>query len=337
LPFANTVTGGFVYQHPLALPTIESGKGSIAATPLKVTADVVIRYGMLEGDAITHADYAVYDPQDPVSPRHFGDNGSTAQHLAIVAKSSEAKQLAGSGDIEQAGRVLLSEKNTDVVVVKQGALGAAVFTKDASGEVCAYETDRVWPIGSGDVFGAVFGYFWGVKRLQPIEAARLASLAAAFYCGTKTLPVPRDIDVRPEPRKVTVDASRIRTASVYLAGPFFNMGQRWLVEQAREALRQQPIKVFSPFHDVGLGLAEDVVPADIKALDDCSAVLALLDHFDPGTVFEIGWAKKRNVPIVGFTQNEREENLKMFTGTGCEIVDDFASAIYRVVWRAIGQ
>ena len=73
--------------------------------------------------------------------------------------------------------------------------------------------------------------------------------------------------------------SGLQTASVYLAGPFFNMGARWLVEQAREALRQQPVAVFSPFHDVGLGLAESVVPADIEALDRCSAVLALLRPF----------------------------------------------------------
>jgi hypothetical protein len=331
---ANAATGSFIYQHPLAQPFIEADKRSVVAAPLRVTADVVMRYGMLEGDAITNSEYAVYDPQDPIRPRHFAENGSTAQHLAIIANSTEAKKLTGASDIEQAARVLLSE-NTEVVVVKQGPLGAVVLTNEKREHVYAYETERVWPIGSGDVFGAVFAYFWGAKRFQPLESARIASLATAFYCESRTLPVPHDIDTRPELPLVKANPSGLQTASVYLAGPFFNMGARWLVEQAREALRQQPVAVFSPFHDVGLGLAESVVPADIEALDRCSAVLALLDHFDPGTVFEIGWAKKRGVPVVAFVQNEREENLKMLTGTGCEIVDDFASAVYRATWRAI--
>jgi len=332
---ANTVTGSFIYQQPLAQPIIEADKRSAVTSPLNVTADVIMRYGMLEGDAITTSEYAVYDPQDPISPKRFAENGSTARHLAIIANSTEAKKLTGATDIEQAGRVLLGEKDTEVVIVKQGPLGAAVLTKENKEHVCAYETERVWPIGSGDVFSAVFAYFWGAKKLQPLEAARIASLATALYCGSKTLPVPHDIDTRPELPRVKVNPSRLQTASVYLAGPFFNMGARWLVEQAREALRQQPVAVFSPFHDVGLGLAETVVPADIEALERCAAVLALLDHFDPGTVFEVGWARKRNVPVVVFVQNEREENLKMLTGTGCEVVDDFASAVYRVTWRAI--
>jgi hypothetical protein len=60
-----------------------------------VAAENVVRFGMLEGDAIVHADRAVYDPQNVAFPTHFGANGSRAKHLALVLNRAEAAVLAG--------------------------------------------------------------------------------------------------------------------------------------------------------------------------------------------------------------------------------------------------
>jgi nucleoside 2-deoxyribosyltransferase len=100
-------------------------------------------------------------------------------------------------------------------------------------------------------------------------------------------------------------------------------------------LRGMHMNVFSPFHDVGIGLAEDVVPADIKALEKSTVVLAMLDGMDPGTIFEIGYAVKLGIPVIGLSQNGSEEEVKMLVGTGCILVDDFATAIYRTVWAGL--
>jgi nucleoside 2-deoxyribosyltransferase len=53
---------------------------------------------------------------------------------------------------------------------------------------------------------------------------------------------------------------------------------------------------------------------------------------DPGTVFEVGYAKKMGIPVVALAENEREEDLKMMAGSGMTITDDFVTAIYRSVW-----
>lgn len=53
---------------------------------------------------------------------------------------------------------------------------------------------------------------------------------------------------------------------------------------------------------------------------------------DPGTVFEVGYAVKLGIPVVGLAQNVRPEDLKMMEGTGCAIHSDFASAVYRAIW-----
>jgi nucleoside 2-deoxyribosyltransferase len=62
-------------------------------------------------------------------------------------------------------------------------------------------------------------------------------------------------------------------------------------------------------------------------------VLAILNGADVGTVFEVGYAVCRGLPVVVLAQNMRAEDLKMVDGSGCTIVEDLVSAIYHVVWR----
>ena len=81
--------------------------------------------------------------------------------------------------------------------------------------------------------------------------------------------------------------------------------------------------------------AAEVVPEDIDALENSDAVFAITDGFDAGTLFEVGYARARGIPVVTFVQNEPEEPLKMLEGTACEIVDEFVSAIYRGSWAAL--
>jgi nucleoside 2-deoxyribosyltransferase len=84
---------------------------------------------------------------------------------------------------------------------------------------------------------------------------------------------------------------------------------------------------------VGPGPASVVAPEDIAGLEKSDVVFAVLSGLDTGTIFEVGYAIKKGMPVVGLAQNVKEEDLKMMEGTGCEIVDDFASGLYRAVWR----
>jgi len=62
-------------------------------------------------------------------------------------------------------------------------------------------------------------------------------------------------------------------------------------------------------------------------------VFAILNGLDTGTVFEVGYAVRKGIPVVALAQNVKDEDLKMLTGTGCTVLDDFASALYQAVWR----
>ena len=45
--------------------------------------------------------------------------------------------------------------------------------------------------------------------------------------------------------------------------------------------------VFSPIHDVGIGKSKEIAQKDLKGLDESDSVFAILNGYDPGTVFEI--------------------------------------------------
>lgn len=319
---------GFEYLHPLSSPIIRPSVAKIAkSAAISVSGDVVLRYGMLEGDAVVDADIAVYDPQSAFDVPHFSDNGSRAKRLAIVMNSREAAAMTGLTDPIQAADKLLNA-GAEVVVVKRGAQGALVRTQSDTAIVPLFRTERVWKIGSGDVFSAVFSALWGCQNFSPAEAATLASKAAAFYCNSRSLPIPPV----PELRSALMLPVSEGNGSIYLAAPFFDLGQRWLIEETRTILRNMGASVFSPAHEVGPGPADLVAPADIKGLNESDVVLAILNGFDPGTVFEVGYASRRAMPVIALSQNAREEDLKMVVGSGCEVTDDFASALYRALW-----
>lgn len=326
----------FRYDHGLSTPIIWPPLNEIERVPISVTDGCVLQFGMLDADVKVEAETAVFDPQEPFSPKHFAGVRKPSR-LAYVLNGTEARRLGGDDNVENAVRKVAADSGADVVVVKRGARGALVLARGEFVEVPAYEARSVWPIGSGDVFAAVFAARWGVEGRPAAEAADSASRATAQYVENLTVPIPAStIERKSEavPLKLTAKTLRQDEYDVYLAGPFFNMPQLWLIDEARLALKGLGLKVFSPYHEIGAGPGQDVAPKDIEALEKSRAVLAIVDGVDAGTVFEAGFARARNKPVVAFAQCTPEEPLKMISGTGCEVVNDFVSAIYRVAWTA---
>ncbi|MCW3847386.1 PfkB family carbohydrate kinase [Sphingomonas sp. LB-2] len=319
----------FDYFHPLAVPRITPRPDAVKRqSSIKVEDDIVLRFGMLEGDAVVSAGTVVYDPQSAFDPRPYDENGSTAGRLALILNQHEARRFTGDPDARKAAEALLARGDTEVVVLKMGSRGALVLTATSSHQVPAYRSENVFKIGSGDVFSAAFTQFWAIDGRSPDEAADLASRAVSRYVDTKSLPIPTAHDL------TAADLVPITSGDgrIYIAAPFFNLAERWIVEEVRAQLIDMGIPVFSPLHEVGEGPGEIVAPQDLAGLDDCQVVLAILNGSDTGTVFEVGYAVARGIPVVALAQNMRAEDLKMVAGSGCTIVGDLASAIYQAVW-----
>jgi nucleoside 2-deoxyribosyltransferase len=326
----------FRYQHGLSTPIIWPPLHTINRVNLRASGDCVLQFGMLEAKVQVDASTVIYDPQEPFSPAYIRPARKPSR-LAYVLNGTEARRLSGNDDVEVAARRVAQESGADVVIVKRGALGALVFENGITQNVPAFETRSVWPIGSGDVFAAIFAAQWGVHGLPAMRSAMTASMATAAYVEERSLPIQRDvIEGRVSRRPLNLNRRPLSAGEydVYLAGPFFNMSQLWLVDEALSALRGLGVKVFSPYHDVGIGKGEHVAPKDIEALEKSRAVLAILDGVDTGTIFESGYARAHGKPVVAFTESTPQEPLKMISGTGCEVVNDFVSAIYHAAWAA---
>lgn len=312
----------FAYETPLSSPSLY-GRGARLRTPLVVEDESVLAFGLVEGEASIAADALVVDPQHDIGIE-FLQNYRPGR-LAVVASGAEIIALTGVASVETAGRALLDLVGADVVVAKMGAVGALVLTTEWAEGVGPRPTSRTWPIGSGDAFAAGFAWAWMVGGADPVEAARVGSAAAATWCSTRTLPLTREslesgpaLPLRRRPR-------------IYLAGPFFDVAQRWLVDLVAHALDQLGADVFSPFHHVGPG-GPEVARADLDGLAGSDCVLALLDGLDAGTVFEVGWATRVGMPVVALCQRCSEADLTMVVGSGCTIHDDLSSAVYAAIW-----
>ena len=319
----------FDYFHPLAVPKITPRPDAIRRNdPIKVEDEVILRFGMLDGDAIVAGGTVVYDPQSAFDPRPFGENGSTADRLALILNQHEARRFTGNPDARQAAQSLLARGDAEVIVLKMGSRGALVLTSTSTHQVPAYRSENVFKIGSGDIFSAAFTQFWAIEGRAPNEAADLASRAVSRYVDTKALPIPSAQELA----EADLQAIHAGEGRIYIAAPFFNLAERWIVEEVRGQLTDMGIPVFSPLHEVGEGPGEVVAPQDLAGLEKCQVLLAILNGSDTGTVFEVGYAVARGIPVVALAQNMRSEDLKMVAGSGCTIVGDLASAIYQAVW-----
>jgi hypothetical protein len=321
---ASERTISFSYPHCLSDPRISPRPDTIRKRQLDVQDDVILCYGMLDADVSVCGRTVVYDPQGPQAPVSFRSGERSAEHLAVVANVAEARRLAGESSIDVAASKLLERERADVVVVKLGPRGAVVATRTALTRVPAYDSKFAWTLGSGDLFAAAFTEFWAHRNLDPAEATDLASRAVSLYADRRALPTldPNELLVA-----VTKPLEAIDDGSIYLAGPFFTLTERWLIEESHRELRRLGLTVNSPLHDVGFGPAETVAERDLELLRKSDRVFAILDGGDPGTLFEVGYARDRGMPVIAFAQNVREEDLKMVRGTGCRVFDDFPTAI----------
>jgi len=305
----------FAYFHPLSSPHVEPPREAISRLPaLHVTAEAVLRFGFLEGDAIVTADRAVYDPQTWRNPQPFSANGSTAGELALVLNELELRKAAGIDNPDQAAFHLINEAGAQVVVVKKGACGASVY--DAAGNVShvpAYRSSKIFKIGTGDIFSAVFAVYWAERKMPAAQAADLASRSVSLYCETRTF----EFDPLSLSQRHPV-AARVG-ARICIEGGTESIGQRYTLEEARFALRELGMEVMCPETEQEAGAW------------NADATLVIDDGLSPHALIRIRKDQVQGRPVV--VLHERSNTTISLTAD-IEVTDDFASAIYLAAWAA---
>jgi nucleoside deoxyribosyltransferase len=130
---------------------------------------------------------------------------------------------------------------------------------------------------------------------------------------------------------------------IYCAGPFFNQQQLQTMQSIEAVLEKFEVDVFKPRDgaasarklnkDIGAGkdpsaeTRRQVFLDNVNNIDDADLVVALIDDRDIGTIFEIGYACKANVPVITFTNQGYGMNLMLAESTlahckGLEQLDD---------------
>jgi hypothetical protein len=337
----------FRYAYPLAQPEIIPPSWPVITSQtsqIPVQANRLLVFGMLEGRPVTHGQQVVYDPQDGAKAKSYSANGSTAKELAIVVSYSEGKALTAESTPQQIAAKLLQQPGAVVAIVKCGPQGAIVATATEHTWVYPFPTKSVYKIGSGDVFSAAFAYAWAEDGYSPTDAAWFASRMTAAYVEQGLDQFSQEdvedyrVQAKLELRRTGAGVQRpIPETQVYLAGPFFTTGQQWLINEARGTLKDMGFKVFSPIHDVGEGLPHEVAPKDLAGLDSSGIVLALLDGLDAGTVFEVGYARAKGIPVVAVAENVDADELTMILGSGCHVTPDLTTGIYAACWKLMGD
>lgn len=117
---------------------------------------------------------------------------------------------------------------------------------------------------------------------------------------------------------------------IYLASPFFNQDQLERVEKVEKILDDKFQMVFSPrkaqYDDLEFGSVEwrtEVFLNNQKHIDHADVVVAIYDGEDSGTMWEIGYAYGKGVPVVVFKENPEQPLNLMISDSLHSYIDGF--------------
>lgn len=182
---------------------------------------------------------------------------------------------------------------------------------------------------------AGFVYLGGHKRLGDYTYFDVAISDLAF---AKLMEGEKDL-----PTGITIDVEAIKCPiSAYLASPWFNAVQMDVMRSVRKIIIgefTEEIDLFAPYFDGivldkdndSLEMRERVFDLDIGMVARVDLVVAIVDDFDPGTIFEMGggsllnWVAKKsfNVKAALFREGFRVPDIIAFsnvTGRGLNLM-----------------
>ena len=323
----------FKYNFFLDEPKIYDKPNQYELDKINVVEENVICFGMLDATIHIKANKVVYDPQTSDSPVQF-DLSSKAQQLIYIVNYNEAKSVSRSNRIEDILNFFFDELRVFALVIKDGPKGAYLYQgKKLVSTVPVYRTNNIFKIGSGDIFTTTFGYYWFNDSEQNLEKClERATLITASYCESCSyLSLFKSIEKNSfQPLKI--DSISLVKKTVYLAGPIFTLSNLILIDKIRDCFLGLGVGVFSPYHDIGLGNDEKIAQLDLKAIENCDAIFAVVDGLDSGTLIELGYAMAIKKKIIGYNKLEDESSLLMLKAADSIFFRDLTTSIYHTIW-----
>lgn len=320
----------FKYSFSLDQPAIFPNLLNIEKVkPINVLSENIIAYGMLEADYRITGSKVVYDPQTSIQPHKFSEIG-TADELVYIVNRDEASTIASSTKINDIKSYFFNIENVKAFIIKNGPYGATLYLKEKEIRIQSYITNNVHKIGSGDIFTSSFGYYWMEKGLSIEDSAINASKSTAVFCDKKVFV---DATSLGEFVYEGYEGHNLTNKQVYLASPFFSLSELILIDKIRSAFLSFGIKVFSPFHDIGLGDDVTIAKKDLEGIEQSDIIFCVLDNFDSGTLIESGYSLAKEKKIIGYHRTCDDNKLLMLKPANIEFYNHLTTAIYQTVWK----
>jgi sugar/nucleoside kinase (ribokinase family) len=224
------------------------------------------------------------------------------------------------------------------IIIKRAHKGCILIDGDDIKEFHAYKSNVKCTLGSGDAFGGALAATF--IETQDIEySVQIGNCVAANFIENEEIEtvidkdgVEKDLSRR---EKLHVSESSIR---VYLAGPFFNDQEVQWVQRVENKLDGAGLQVLSPMKENGIITGDmtiehrlKIFESDIALLNKSDVVVALLDHDDPGTCFEIGHAYSLGIPVYGL--KTLMDNLNNMIRFGCKGIFDDVEELIKVIYE----
>lgn len=323
----------FKYNFFLDEPRIYGKPNEFELDKIEVVEENVICFGMLDATIQVKANRVVYDPQTSDSPVQF-DLSSKAQQLIYVVNYNEAKSVSRSNRIEDILDFFFDELSVFALVIKDGPKGAFLYQdKELVSTVPVYVTNNIFKIGSGDVFTTSFAYYWFSDLEQNLgKCLERASLITALYCESCSYSSLFKSIENNTLHPLKIDSNSLKEKTIYLAGPIFSLSDLILIDKIRDSFLGLGVSVFSPYHEIGLGNDEKIAHLDLKAIEDCDVIFAVVDGLDSGTLIELGYAMAIKKKIIGYNKLEDESSLLMLKAADSIFFRDLTTSIYHTIW-----
>lgn len=99
----------------------------------------------------------------------------------------------------------------------------------------------------------------------------------------------------------------MKIKQIYIASPFFSEQQSNEVEAIKQVLKTLDIKFYSPKDEKlfkpgdSEAKAKETFESNIIAMDTSDLMIANIEGWDPGTIFELGYFYATNKPVIAYS------------------------------------
>lgn len=285
---------------------------------------------------------ANFDPQDATT---FGLLGRDFESLIYSTSSARFLQLY-DGRFDSLREQLVG-KYAKSVMLKENRGGTRFATNGDVIQVPAQARKVQHSVGVGDCFDAVFIALR--HRFPDAAALGYASCIAAEYASTTDPDVFRELAqgwLRVPADEIAVMSGMVvpwdvrKKIQIYIAAPDFDHIDRGPIDTVAAALEYHNFKSRLPVREHGMmgeNASEErrqtLCDADLRLLDECQLLVAVMLYDDPGTLIEIGIAVERGIPVIVYDPYRRADNL-MLTQLPFKVSADLDEVITAVFDRA---